>query len=303
MKRVLISIVSASLLCAASAASGQQAFQSPENAAAALVAAARNDDAKALMTVLGSEGNYLVWSGDESADAQTRRKFVAAYEAKHSIAIKDGKATIVVGQDDFRIPIPLLSKSGVWRFDAAAGREEVLARRIGENELSAIQASLAYVDAQYEYAEKDRTGAGVGIYAQRIASQPGKQDGLYWPASSGQDQSPLGELVAQAAATGRNVAGQGAPYHGYFYRILTKQGPAAFGGELNYVVNGKMVGGFALIAYPAEYRNSGVVTFMVNHRGMVFQKDLGPDTIALARQMTSFNPAGWQLVTDTKPVK
>jgi hypothetical protein len=303
MNRLLICLATTLSLCAATAASAQQSFRSPEDAAAAFVAAARNSDPNGLISVLGPEGQDIVWSGDEITDAETRKKFVAAYDAKHSIATQGDKATMVVGQDDFRVPIPLLRKNEMWRFDAAAGREEVLARRIGQNELSAIQAALAYVDAQYEYAEKSPTGTGV--YAQRFVSQPGKKDGLYWPASAGEDQSPLGEFVAKAAVTGRNVTGERAPYHGYYYKILTRQGPAALGGELNYVANDKMIGGFALVAYPAEYRNSGVMTFMVNHRGKVFEQDLGPNTAALAERMTSFNPAspGWKQVTDTIPTR
>ncbi|MFZ0623179.1 MAG: DUF2950 family protein, partial [Pseudolabrys sp.] len=162
----------------------------------------------------------------------------------------------------------------------------------------------AYVDAQNDYAEKDRTGAGVGTYAQRIISQPGKKDGLYWPTAQGEEASPLGELVAQATAQGYRVGGGRTPFHGYYFKILTEQGPAAAGGELDYVVRGKMIGGFALVAYPAEYGNSGVMTFLVNHAGTVFQKDLGPDTARLAERMTSFNPdKTWQEVSDTAPVQ
>ncbi|MGB2660426.1 MAG: DUF2950 domain-containing protein, partial [Pseudolabrys sp.] len=211
---------------------------------------------------------------------------------------------MVVGPDDYPVPLPLVRKDGMWRFDAAAAREEILARRIGKNELDAIQASLAYVDAQNEYAEKDRTGAGINTYAQRIISQPGKKDGLYWPASQGEDASPLGEIVAQATAQGYRVGGGRTPFHGYYFKILTSQGPAAPGGEMDYVVRGKMIGGYALVAYPAEYKNSGVMTFIVNHTGNVFEKDLGPNTAKLAERMSSFNPdKTWQKVSDTTPVK
>jgi hypothetical protein len=193
---------------------------------------------------------------------------------------------MVVGQEDFPFPIPLVRKDQTWRFDTAAGRLEILYRRIGRNELDAVQVCLAYVDAQNEYADKDRTGAGVGTYAQRIVSQPGKKDGLYWPASQGDDASPLGELAAHATREGYRVGGERAPYHGYYYRILTRQGPTAPGGALDYVVRGKMIGGFALVAYPAEYGNSGVMTFLVNHSGVVFEKDHGPRTARLAERMT-----------------
>jgi hypothetical protein len=306
MNRALVSLTIAALLCtAASVASAQQAFKTPDEAAGALASAAKTGDRKAIVTVLGPDGEDIVSSGDEVADAATRQKFIAAYDAKHQIAMEgDNKATMVIGQEDFPVPIPLIRKDGTWRFDTAAGRQEILARRIGKNELDAIQASLAYVDAQNEYAEKDRTGVGAKTYAQRIISQPGKKDGLYWPASQGEDVSPLGELVAKATAQGYRAGGGRAPFHGYYFKILTKQGAAAPGGELEYVVRGKMIGGFALVAYPAEYENSGVMTFIVNHTGTVFQKDLGPDTAKLAERMSAFNPdKTWQKVEDTTPVK
>jgi Protein of unknown function (DUF2950) len=306
MNRSLVSLTVAALLCAAaSVASAQQAFKTPDEAASALVSAAKTGDRKAIVTVLGPDGEDIVSSGDEVADAATRQKFIAAYDAKHEIAMEgDNKATMVIGLEDFPLPIPLVRKDGMWQFDTVAGRREILARRIGKNELDAIQASLAYVDAQNEYAEKDRTGAGVGTYAQRIISQPGKKDGLYWPTSQGEDASPLGELVAEATAQGYRAGGERAPFHGYYFKILTKQGAAAPGGELEYVVRGKMIGGFALVAYPAEYRNSGVMTFIVNHAGTVFQKDLGPDTAKLAERMSAFNPdKTWQKVEDTTPVR
>jgi hypothetical protein len=293
MNRAFVLLTTAALFCtAASATLAQQAFKTPDEAASALVGAAKSDDMKALVTVLGPDGEDILSSGDEVADAATRQKFVAAYDAKHQITMEgDNKAILVIGQDDFPLPIPLVRKNGMWRFDSAAGREEIVYRRIGENELDAIQASLAYVDAQNDYAEKDRTGAGVNTYAQRIVSQPGKKDGLYWPTSPGEEESPLGDLVAQATTQGYRVGGGGrTPFHGYYFKVLTKQGPAAPGGELDYVVRGKMIGGFGLVAYPAEYRNSGVMTFIVNHAGTVFQKDLGPRTSELAGRMTAFNP-------------
>jgi hypothetical protein len=304
MNRVLLPLMIGTLLCsAASVAAAQQAFKTPDEAASALVRAAKAGDMKALVTVLGPDGEDIVSSGDEVADQATREKFVAAYDAKHKIDMEgDSKAIMVIGQQDFPLPIPIVRKDGMWRFDTAAGLDEILFRRIGKNELDAIQATLAYVDAQNEYAEKDRTGAGINTYAQRIISQPGKKDGLYWPVSQGEEESPLGDLVAQATAQGYRVGGGRTPYHGYYFKILTKQGQAAPGGELDYVVNGKMIGGFALVAYPAEYRNSGVMTFIVSHAADVFQKDLGPNTARLAERMTSFNPdSTWQKVADTEP--
>ena len=250
------------------------------------------------VTVLGPDGVDIVSSGDPVADATTREKFVAAYDAKHQITMEgDNKAIVVIGQEDFPLPIPLVRKDGAWRFDTEAGREEILFRRIGKNELDAIQSSLAYVDAQNEYAEKDRTGAGKGLYAQRIVSSAGKKDGLYWPDAQNNDTSPLGELIAKATTQGYRTGGGRTPYHGYYFKILTEQGAAAPGGELDYVVKGKMIGGFALVAYPAEYRNSGVMTFIVNHTGTVYEKDLGPNTAKLAERMTAYNPDGtWHKV-------
>jgi hypothetical protein len=303
MNGTFVSMAIAALLCTTtSIVSAQQDFKTPDEAASALSNAAKAGDRKAILTVLGPDGQDIVSSGDEVADAATRQKFVAAYDAKHQIAMEgDNKAVLVIGQEDFPLPIPLVRKDGLWRFATAAGREEILFRRVGRDELDAIQSCLAYVDAQNEYAESDRTGAGAHTYAQRIISAPGKKDGLYWPTSQGEDVSPLGELVAEATAQGYRPGGGRTPFHGYYFKILTKQGPAAPGGELDYIVRGKMIGGFALVAYPAEYRNSGVMTFMVNHTGNVFQKDLGPDTAKLAERMTSFDPdQSWTKVTDTQ---
>ncbi len=205
-----------------------------------------------------------------------------------SVLKETRRATIVLGADDFPFPIPLIHNQAGWEFDSAAGRREILYRRIGRNELDAIQTSLAFVDAQNEYADKDRTGDGPGVYAQRIVSSPGKKDGLFW--RDDRDPSPLGELAARAEAEGYKAGGEPAPYHGYYYRILKGQGPDAPGGALNYVVKGKMIGGFALIAYPAEYGNSGVMTFVVNHAGTVYQKDFGTRTDAIAKRMFVFDP-------------
>jgi hypothetical protein len=306
MKRFFVSLTIAAVLCtAASVVSAQQAFKTPDEAANALVSAAKTGDRKAIVTVLGPDGNDIVSSGDAVADATTREKFVAAYDAKHQITMEgDNKAVMVIGQEEFPLPIPLVRKDGMWRFDTTAGREEILARRIGRDELDAIQTCLAYVDAQNDYADKDRTGAGKGIYAQRIQSSPGKKDGLYWQDAQGNDPSPLGEFIAQATGQGYRAGGGRTPYHGYYYKILTKQGAAAPDGELEYVVKGKMIGGFALVAYPAEYRNSGVMTFIVSHNGTVYQKDLGPHTARLAERMASFNPdSSWKKVDMPAPVQ
>lgn len=286
-------------------ARAQESFKTPEAAADALANAARTNDRAAILTVLGRDGAEIASSGDPVADADLRKKFVETYDAKHQVKMDgDAKATLIIGPEDFPVPIPLVRKGDAWQFDTAAGRQEVLARRIGRNELAAIQSCLAYVDAQNEYADKDRTGAGAGVYAQRIVSETGKKNGLYWPSSGSGDESPLGELVAEATKQGYRTDEGPTPYHGYYFKILTKQGPDAHDGALDYVVNGKMIGGFALVAYPAEYRNSGVMTFIVNHEGAVFQKDLGSHTAELAERMTTFNPdQSWTKVTDTEPLR
>jgi hypothetical protein len=251
--------------------------------------------------VLGRDAADIVESGDMVADTDTRQHFVAGYDEKHSVVMQgDRKAILTLGKDDFPFPIPLYHTKTGWEFDTAAGRIEILYRRIGRNELDAIQTCLAFVDAEDEYADKDR-GEGPGVYAQRIVSSPGKKDGLYWPSDG--DQSPLGELAADAAAEGYKVgSGEPQPYHGYYYRILKQQGPNVPGGELDYVVNGKMIGGFALVAYPAEYGNSGVMTFVVNHQGTVYEKDLGELTENIAKRMKSFNPdQTWKKVEAATP--
>jgi hypothetical protein len=298
-------IAAALIFAMASVASAQQSFKTPDDAADALASAARAGDIKGVIAVLGRDGVEIASSGDEVADAAARQIFLAAYDAKHQVTVEgDRKATLIIGPEEFPFPIPLVRKDGTWRFDTGTGRLEILYRRIGRNELDAIQACLAYVDAQDEYADKDRTGAGVATYAQRIVSQPGKKDGLYWPAAQGDEASPLGELVAYATAEGYRVGGGRTPFHGYYFKILTRQGPTAPGGELDYVVRGNMIGGFALVAYPAEYANSGVMTFLVNHNGTVFQKDLGSRTAKLAERMTSFNPdQTWKKVVVAAPAR
>jgi len=291
-------LTAAVLALAMAAAHAQQSFKTAEEAADALVSAAKTGDRKAVLTVLGQKGADIVSSGDPVADASARNRVIEAYNAKHQMAMEGtDKAVLIIGHEDWPFPIPLVRKDGTWRFDTAAGREEILYRRIGRNELSAIQACLAYVDAQQEYAE--RGIAGNGVYAQRIVSGPGKNDGLYWPAQPSEDDSPLGELAASAAAEGYRVGQQRAPYHGYYYKVLTRQGPNAAGGALDYIVRGRMIGGFALVAYPAEYRNSGVMTFLVNHQGDVYEKDLGPNTAHIVAGITAFNPDNtWRRVTD-----
>lgn len=284
-------IVAILTLTTASAASAKQSFHSPEEAADALAGAIRTGNRPGILAVLGRAAADIVSSGDDVADAAERERFTAAYDAKHQVALDgDTKAIMIVGEEEFPFPIPLVRSNGAWRFDTDAGRLEILYRRIGRNELDTIQACLAYVDAQNEYAEKNPSGAGVGVYAQRIVSRAGTKDGLYWPASPSEPASPLGELVAEATREGYRAGAGRIPFHGYYYKILTRQGPNAPGGALDYIVGGRMIGGFALVAYPASYGNSGVMTFLVNHAGVVFEKDLGPRSAQIAEQMTSFNP-------------
>jgi hypothetical protein len=299
-------LLSAALLIFASAsvAFAQEKYATPDAAVDALIASVRSGDEKAGLVVLGPGGGDIISSGDKVSDDAARARFVSAYDAKHEIKMQgDDKATLIIGANDYPLPIPLGRKAGKWSFDTQAGRIEILARRVGHNELDTIQTALAYVDAQDEYASKDRTGGGVGVYAQRFISEPGKKDGLYWRSTQGEEESPLGELFAQASREGY-VAGKHAPYHGYYYKILTKQGPHATGGAVDYVVNDKMIGGYALVAYPDEYRNSGVMTFIINHSGQVFEKDLGPETANIAERMASFDPdPSWKKVEATEPPK
>ena len=293
-RKLLVTLIGVALfaLAAKPAAMSPKAFASPDAAAAALAQAARAADAKALLEIFGTAARDLLSSGDAVADTNTRESFTKSYDEKHKIEQEgDAKAILVYGDDDFPFPVPIVKKGEAWHFDAAAGRHEILARRVGRNELSTIQVCLAYVDAQREYASVDRNGDGLFEYAKRFASDAGTHDGLYWQAEPGQPESPLGDLVAEARSEGyRHQEGKRQPYHGYLYKILFKQGPHAGGGAYDYIVHGRMIGGFGLVAYPAEYGVSGVMTFVVNHDGVVFSKDLGPSTAKTAAAMTRFDP-------------
>ncbi|HXP96878.1 MAG TPA: DUF2950 domain-containing protein [Telmatospirillum sp.] len=284
-------------MTAIAAAPRQLSFSSPEQATDALVAAAQADKTTELVKILGPMGRRLIYSGDPVADKEGREKFVSDYAQKHEIEKpSDTKALLIVGDDAWPFPIPLVTEGDRWRFDTAAGVDEILNRRIGRNELNAIQVCAAIADAEHDYASKDRTGTGYLEYAQKLMSDVGKRNGLYWPVSAG-DESPIGPLVAKARAEGYGPKGtleKRAPYHGYFYKILSQQGPDASGGAYSYVVNGHMIGGFALLAFPAKYGDSGVMTFMINQDSVVFEANLGRDTTAIAQKMTTFNPgAGW----------
>jgi hypothetical protein len=278
-------------------------FASPEEAMQAFVAALRAGDTKALVGILGSAGRTLISSGDPVVDRQSREKFLQAYDVANRL-VADGNTTILrIGNDDWPFPIPLVKDGERWRFDARQGREEIIARRIGRNELYTIQTCLAYVDAQREYYAKAHDGEGVLEYAQQFVSSPGKRDGLYWLVPPGEPPSPLGDLVVRARAEGYRRQGAGpTPFHGYLYRILTAQGPGAAGGEYDYITRGHMIGGFALVAFPAEYGASGVMTFIVNQDGVVYQKDLGPNTRSIARAMKKFDPDGTWTKTDVPEV-
>lgn len=290
MKVKCLAIFCATLIGSSGPSWAQEAFIAPEDAVSALADAATMGDQAKIAAILGPGGEAVARSGDEVADRNAREKFVAAYDAKHALEPEgNGTQTLVIGNDGWPFPIPLVNKDGKWQFDTQAGLDELLRRRIGRNELAAIQVSLAYVQAQNEYASLNPMGLD-HAYAQRIVSTKGKKDGLYWPTTSEEEPSPFGDLAAKAAAEGYKARAKPIPYHGYYYRILTKQGASAPGGGYDYLVKGKMIGGFALIAYPAEYGNSGIMTFMVNHDGTVFQKDLGPRTELVASKIDSFAP-------------
>jgi hypothetical protein len=270
----------------------QSTYASPEEAAEALANAMRSDEPKQIWHVLGPGASKLIRSGDPVQDNRAREAFVAAYD--ESVKFErtgEDKATLLVGPDDFPFPYPLVMKNGRWQFDAKQGDEQVLDRRIGRNELSAIKVCLAYVDAQREYATRDRNGNGLLEYAQNLTSTPGHHDGLFWETKDDERPSPLGPLVASARAQGYiQHDPMSAPYHGYYYKILTAQGKDAPGGAYDYIVGRKMIGGFGLLAYPARWGKSGVMTFVVNHDGVVYEKNLGSDTQAIASKMTLFNP-------------
>jgi hypothetical protein len=285
---------------AAPAVIKQESFATPDDALKAVVDDLKSNDLLALLKIFGPTIEPILNSGDPVADQNARERFVAAAEENHHFDGSRDTLTLVIGKDNWPFPIPLKKADDRWLFDTPAGKEEILDRRIGENELSTIQTVLAYVDAQIDYAELQRQRSGTPEYAQHILSSPGKMDGLYWPAAEGQPQSPLGPLVAAARAAGYRrsaKAEEPAPYHGYFYKVLTGQGPNAPGGAADFIVNGRMIGGFGLVAWPARYGDSGVMTFMVNHDGVVYQKNLGPQTAKIAPKIGRFDPdSTWQKV-------
>ena len=271
----------------------QKNFSSAEEAVKAAVAAARNNNDKELLAIFGAQAKELLFSGDAVADKLRRGQFLAAYDENNRLTSEGGSTILIVGKQDWPFPIPIVKKGQAWVFDTEKGKQEILNRRIGENELDTIQSCLAFVDAQREYAIKDRNLDGLLEYAQKLVSDSGKKNGLYWEAKQGESQSPLGPIMARARSEGYQSKQSGAgpvPYHSYFYKILTAQGKNAVGGAYSYLVKGKMIGGFALVAYPAEYGNSGVMTFIVNHEGKVFQKNLGSNTASIAKNMKVYDP-------------
>ena len=271
--------------------SGIRLFETPEKAAAALIEAAETFDLAALTHIFGPDGNDIVMSGEVAQDRKHATDFAAEARKHNDISVdpKSGtRAFLLVGEEEWPFPVPLVRRNGKWFFDSKAGRQELVYRRIGANELDAIEVCHGYVEAQHEYAMGERPVGEVNQYAQRIVSTPGKHDGLAWQNPDGTWGGPVGENIARAIEQGYTSSSD--PYHGYFFKILKGQGPAAPLGEIDFVVNGAMIGGFALVAAPAEYNVTGVRTFIVSHDGVVFEKDLGPDTLNEFKKMERYNP-------------
>jgi hypothetical protein len=290
---LIIVLVSASAQVALGAAAAKQrTFSSPEEGVKALIDAAKKNDTKGILEILGPEAKSIIESGDPVADRTAQERFVKSYDEANKL-MKSGDTTSIleVGKDNWPFPIPLVKENAGWRFDTKEGKEEIVNRRIGRNELDVIQVCLAVVDAEREYYQRDPDGDKLLQYAQKFISTKGKRDGLYWETKPGEQPSPLGPLVAHARGEGyKGAGGKPVAYHGYYYKLLTGQGKDAPGGAYDYMVRGKMMGGFGMVAYPAQYGSSGIMTFIVNHDGVVYQKDLGPKTASVAQSMTKFNP-------------
>jgi len=280
-------------MCATAA--DEETFASPQEAVSALVTAATNHDTNALHSIFGPEGHDLI-SPDVVQATEAFKMFVQHLtERAQLITNSDSNVTLEIGTNGWPFPIPLVQQDGQWFFDTAAGKQEIFARRIGRDELDVIDVCNAYVEAQREYASEDRMGDGVLAYAQHLRSTPGTHDGLFWPAKPGEELSPLGPLIAQARGEGyqrtaKMMNEEAAPYHGYYFKILTRQGKRAPGGKYNYIINGNMIAGFALVAWPAQWDDTGVMTFIVNQQGKVYQKNLGPKTAKIAAAMTTYDP-------------
>lgn len=276
----------------------EKTFASPGDATLALYNAVKSNDSQALASIFGSSANEISHTGDDVADKNMAANFIRRYDQMHRVVIEpDQTVTLYLGAENWPLPISIVKNSnGAWYFDTEAGKKEILYRRVGTNENDAIDTLHTLVDAQRDYASELREGDKTKHYALRFVSDEGKHNGLYWKTSEDEAPSPIGPLIVSAASEGYNVQrGKQTPFHGYYYRILTKQGPAAKGGARDYIVEGKLTRGFAFVAYPAEYRNSGVMTFIVAQDGVVYEKDLGPDTKQLAAAMTEYNPdKTWQ---------
>jgi hypothetical protein len=275
----------------------QRTFASPDKAFDLLMMAVKNNDARQLAALFGP-GAKDIFPADEEANAEARERFINAYGVKHRLENKGSQTVILhVGNNDWPWPVSLVKAGNRWHFDTNAGIKEIIARRIGKNEISAIQVCLAYVDSQFEYAQEHRI-KGIGEYAQHLASDQNKKNGLCWDSKDGEKPSPLGPMVAGACKTEmKKMIRQFSPYHGYYFKILKSQGIDAPGGSYDYVVDGRMIGGFALVAYPAAYGSSGITTFIVNNSGIIYQKDLGKDTEKIAESMNSYNPdSSWEKV-------
>ena len=278
------------------AADAQESFSTPQQAVDALIAANRSDNKTELLNILGPQAEKLISSGDAVADKEGREKFLAHYDAAHKLENEGSdKEVLIVGEKEWPLPVPLVRRNGEWRFDTEAGAQEILDRRIGRNELNVIEICRTYVEAQQEYAEDHLLADGKHEYAQRFLSHDGKHDGLYWPVGPGEEESPLGPLIAFAQAEGK-AHETPKPYHGYYYKILTGQSKNAPGGAVSYISGGHMTGGFALLAFPAKYGDSGIMTFTVNQDGIVHEKDLGHDTAKIAARIKNYNPdESWTL--------
>ena len=293
LSRCTIVLIAATMFSgnALAAQSKQMTFTTPAAAVDALIKALGNGSVKDISDVLGPGSEKLVSSGDAVEDRKDREKFILLYNEKNLLKMPSkAKFILNIGKNDWPFPIPIVATGNLWHFDAKQGMGEILSRRIGKNELGAIQTCLAIADAERDYATVDRDGNGRLEYAQKMVSTNGKTDGLYWEVKPGEKPSPLGPLAAKAQGEGYTKTDKPSPYNGYFYRILTSQGASAQGGAYNYLIKGHMIGGFALVAYPASYGNSGVMTFIVNFEGVVYQKDPGPGTVDIAGKMKTFNP-------------
>ena len=291
---IIVLAIAGNLLAAVSlnaATPEGRGFPSADAAAKALISAAKSDDMTALIDILGPASKEILTTSDPIADQTIRKTFATRAAAKMRL-IADPKEphekTLLVGKDEWPLPIPIVQLNGQWYFDVEQGKQEILNRRIGGNELDAIEVCRGYVEAQDDYAEKDRTGSGVLHYAPKIISSPGKHDGLYWTQDGADDESPIGAIVARAFAEGYTKKHE--PYHGYYFKILSAQGPHASGGEMTYLQNGLMTKGFGLIAWPSDYKSTGIMTFIVDKAGIVYQKDLGPKTMEIAGAYAAYDP-------------